>query len=55
MSAEAQLAEFLAKYDADIVKLAEVIREEMRKFYPTALELVYDNYNALGNRGLWSH
>lgn len=46
-SAEAQLAGFLAKYDAEIAALAEVIRGEMRKFYPTALELVYDNYNAL--------
>ena len=46
-SAEDQLAGFLAKYDAEIAGFAEVIREEMRKFYPTALELVYDNYNAL--------
>ena len=46
-SAEAQLAGFLAKYDAEIAGLAEAVREEMRKFYPTALELVYDNYNAL--------
>jgi hypothetical protein len=46
-SAEAQLAGFLAKYDAEIADLAETIRAEMRKFYPTALELVYDNYNAL--------
>jgi len=46
-SAEAQLAGFLAKYDVGIAAVAEVIRAEMRKFYPTALELVYDNYNAL--------
>jgi len=46
-SAEAQLAGFLAKYDVEIADLAEAIRGEMRKFYPTALELVYDNYNAL--------
>ena len=46
-SAEAQLAGFLAKYDAEIAELAEAVREEMRKLYPTALELVYDNYNAL--------
>jgi hypothetical protein len=44
---EARLAGFLAKYDADISDLAETIRAEMRKLYPTALELVYDNYNAL--------
>jgi hypothetical protein len=45
--AEAQLAGFLAKYDGEIAELAEVIRGEMRRLYPTALELVYDNYNAL--------
>lgn len=44
---EAQLAGFLAKYDAEIAGLGETIRAEMRKLYPTALELVYDNYNAL--------
>jgi len=46
-SEEAQLAGFLAKYDGEIAELAEAIREEMRRLYPTALELVYDNYNAL--------
>jgi hypothetical protein len=47
VSAEAQLAGVLAKYDAEIAALAEVILEQMRKLYPTAVELVYDNYNAL--------
>ena len=46
-NAEAQLAAFLAKYSPEIADLAEDIRGEMRKLYPTALELVYDNYNAL--------
>lgn len=45
--AEKQLASFLAKYTPEIANLAEEIRGEMRKLYPTALELVYDNYNAL--------
>ena len=45
--AEKQLATFLAKYDAEIADLAGQIREQMRKLYPTALELIYDNYNAL--------
>lgn len=45
--AERQLAGFLAKYDAAIGKLARAIRARMRALYPTALELVYDNYNAL--------
>jgi hypothetical protein len=45
--AEKQFASFLAKYTPEIADLAEEIRAEMRKLYPTALELVYDNYNAL--------
>jgi hypothetical protein len=45
--AEKQLASFMAKYTAEIADLAGTIRSEMRKLYPTALELVYDNYNAL--------
>jgi hypothetical protein len=46
-NAEAQLAGFLAKYTPEIADLAETIRAEMRKLYPMALELIYDNYNAL--------
>ena len=44
---EQQLATFLAKYSPEIASAAETIRAKMRKLYPTALELVYDNYNAL--------
>src|SRR5579863_1833840 len=44
---ERQLAGFLAKYSNEVGDLAEAIRGRMRKLYPTALELVYDNYNAL--------
>jgi hypothetical protein len=44
---EQQLASFLAKFTPDVASLAEVILKRMRKRYPTALELVYDNYNAL--------
>lgn len=44
---EAQLASFLAKFLPEIAAHAEKIRARMRKLYPTALELVYDNYNAL--------
>jgi hypothetical protein len=44
---EQQLASFLAKYTPEVAKLAEALRGRMRKLYPTALELVYDNYNAL--------
>jgi hypothetical protein len=45
--AELELASFLGKYTEDISVLAEGVLAEMRKLYPAALELVYDNYNAL--------
>src|ERR1700692_2711060 len=44
---EQQLASFIAKYAPEIGAQAEALRTRMRKLYPTALELVYDNYNAL--------
>lgn len=44
---ELQLAGFMAKYTPEIAAQAEAIRNRMRKLYPSALELVYDNYNAL--------
>ena len=44
---ETQLASFLAKYTPEIAAQAKGIRQEMRKLYPMAYELVYDNYNAL--------
>jgi hypothetical protein len=45
--AERQLASFLAKYTPEISAQAQEIRARMRAKYPSALELVYDNYNAL--------
>jgi hypothetical protein len=45
--AEKQLAGFKAKFTDEVSALAEAILGEMRRLYPTALELVYDNYNAL--------
>jgi hypothetical protein len=47
ISPEDQLATFLAKFTPEIEALAKTILAKMRKRYPTALELVYDNYNAL--------
>ncbi len=44
---EQQLASSLAKYSPEMVATGKAIRAKMRKLYPTALELVYDNYNAL--------
>jgi hypothetical protein len=46
-SPEQQLASFLAKYTPEIASHGEAILEEMRRRFPEALELVYDNYNAL--------
>jgi hypothetical protein len=46
-SPEGQLSSFLAKYTPQIASLAKAVRKKMRHRYPNALELVYDNYNAL--------
>src|SRR6476469_8291791 len=42
-----QIAEFIAKFDPAIAKLVRSARAVLRKRFPTAIELVYDNYNAL--------
>lgn len=42
-----QLAGFIAKFDPAIAKLIRQARASVRKRLPTAIELVYDNYNAL--------
>ena len=42
-----QLTRFIAKFDPAIGKLARAVRTALRKRFPTANELVYDNYNAL--------
>jgi hypothetical protein len=44
---EVQLAGFLAKYTPTIVAAAVESRSKLRTLLPGALELVYDNYNAL--------
>ena len=46
-SPEEQLASFIARYTAEIASLAQSILVTMRERYPTAVEQVYDNYNAL--------
>jgi Domain of unknown function (DU1801) len=43
----AQLAAFLAKYDPSIGRQVRAMRTAMRRQWPTALELVYDNYQFL--------
>jgi hypothetical protein len=40
-----QLASFIAKFDPRIAKMIRSCRAALRKRFPTAVELVYDNYN----------
>ena len=47
MTPTQQLAGFIAKFDPKIGKLVRAARAALRKRWPTAVELVYDNYNAL--------
>ena len=42
-----QVEGFINKFDPAVAKLARSARSAMRKRFPTAVELVYDNYNAL--------
>src|SRR6202042_2399710 len=42
-----QLGSFLAKFDPRVAASARAALAQLRKKLPTALELVYDNYNAL--------
>ncbi len=42
-----QLAGFIDKYDAPVARLARAARRAVRKRFPTAVELVYDNYQFL--------
>jgi hypothetical protein len=46
-AAEQQLATFLAKYAPEMQSIARSARKKMRALFPRAIELVYDNYNAL--------
>lgn len=45
--AERQLNAFLSKFDPPIAGVARGARAKLRRLLPGALELVYDNYNAL--------
>ena len=42
-----QLSVFLARFSPEIVTLAKASRARLRKRFPRAVEMVYDNYNAL--------
>lgn len=47
MDAEHSLAEFMDRFAPDIAALAGAALAKMRVLLPGAIELVYDNYNAL--------
>jgi hypothetical protein len=46
-SAESQLAAFLNRYSREIRELACTALDRLRRLIPGAVEIVYDNYNAL--------
>ena len=46
-SPQSRLAGFIAKYDPKVARVARQALGKMRKLLPGAVELVYDNYNAL--------
>lgn len=47
MTPERQLGEFLAEYSPDVQRVAKAALKKLRALVPGAVELVYDNYNAL--------
>lgn len=40
-----QVSDFIAKFDLPMAKQIRSVRSTLRKRFPTAIELVYDNYN----------
>ena len=46
-SPEIQLTGFIAKFDPPIGRLIKSVHKKMRSRLPGAIEMVYDNYNAL--------
>lgn len=44
-AAEKQLAGFIAKFESKHQALIRALRKALRRRFPTAYELVYDNYN----------
>ncbi len=42
-----QVDKFIAKYSPEVARTAKIARAKVRKLLPGAIELVYDNYNAL--------
>jgi len=46
-SPSVQVAGFISKFEPSIAKIVRETRSALRKQFPSANELVYDNYNAL--------
>jgi hypothetical protein len=46
-SAESRIAEFIAKYTAEMAAKIIASRKKLRALFPRGYELVFDNYNAL--------
>ena len=44
---QAQARRFIAKFEPRLQKLFGAARRELRRRFPTAVELIYDNYNFL--------
>lgn len=49
MPAENELASFLAKYTPEMEARATSVLSRMSELLPGAVQLVYDNYNALAS------
>lgn len=47
MSAATQLNRFITKYSPEVAKTGRAVLAKMRRRMPGAVEMVYDNYNAL--------
>lgn len=47
MTPQQQFKRFLSKYDRNVAATAKHAAAKLRKLIPPAIELVYDNYNAL--------
>jgi hypothetical protein len=47
MTADQELASFIGKYSPEVAAVAKAALVKMRKRLPGAVELVWDNYNAL--------
>lgn len=47
MDAETQIESFIARFSDDVAARIRAARAHMRQRMPGAVELIYDNYNAL--------